>query len=53
MTKRRDEVEAAVDPVVHYVTAVQATLVPQKALKLIVDVLNDGTKTTKEIIVNL
>lgn len=42
MSKRRYEVEAAVDPVVHYVSSVQSALIMEVPLKLIVDVLDDG-----------
>lgn len=48
MTEGRDKVEAAVDPVVNNVAAIEATLVTQKTLKLIVDVLNYGTKTAMD-----
>lgn len=48
MTEGRDEVEAAVDPVVHYVAAIETALVTQKALELIVDVLDYGTKTAAD-----
>ena len=42
MTGRVDEVETAVDTVVHYVPAVESTLVIQVLLKLTVYVANDG-----------
>lgn len=44
MSKWRDEVEAAVHPVVHYVSSVQPTLIMEVPLKLIVNVLDDGLK---------
>lgn len=42
MSEWRYEVEAAVHPVVHNVSPVQSTLVAEVALKLIVNVLDDG-----------
>ena len=42
MTGGVDEVEAAVDAVVHYVPAVETTLVRQVLLKLTVYVADDG-----------
>ena len=42
VSEGRDEVEAAVDPVVHDVSPVQPALVVKVALKLVVDVLDDG-----------
>jgi hypothetical protein len=48
VTEGRDKVEAAVDPVVNNVAAIEATLVTQKTLKLIIDVLNYGTKTATD-----
>lgn len=47
MSERRDEVEAAVDSIVHDVSAVQAALVVQVTLELIVDVRNDGVEAEK------
>lgn len=41
MTKGRDEVKAAVDAVVLDVLAVQAALVPEVLLKLLIDVVGD------------
>lgn len=40
-----DEIEAAVDPIVHDVSAVKAALVVEVALKLVVDVADDGAET--------
>lgn len=45
MAGRIDEVETAVNSVVNYVTPVQARLVLQVTLKLVVDVLDDGLET--------
>lgn len=45
MSKRRNEVEAAMHSVVHYVSAIQPTLIMEVSFKLIVDVLDDGLKT--------
>lgn len=42
MTKRRDEVEAAVYSIVNNVSAIEPTLISQESLKLLVAVLNDG-----------
>lgn len=42
VSKWRYEVEAAVNPVVHYVSSVQTTLIMKVSLKLIVNVLDDG-----------
>lgn len=42
MSKWRYEVEAAVHPVVHYVSSVQPALIMEVSLKLIVNVLDDG-----------
>lgn len=44
MSKRRNEVEAAMHSVVHYVSAIQPTLIMEVPFKLIVDVLDDGLK---------
>lgn len=44
MSEWRDEVEAAVDAVIHDVSAVQAALVVQVALELVVDVGDDGVE---------
>lgn len=43
-----DEIEAAVDPIVHNVSAVKAALVVEVALKLVVDVADDGAETGRE-----
>lgn len=48
MSERRDEVEAAVDAIIHDVSAVQAALVVQVTLELIVDVGNDGVEAEKQ-----
>lgn len=53
VSKRRDEVEAAVDTVIHDVSAVQAALVVQVALELVVDVGDDGVEAGKEIMLSL
>lgn len=42
VSKWRYEVETAVHPVVYYVSSVQAALIVQVSLELIVDVLDDG-----------
>lgn len=47
MSERGDEVEATVDTIIHDVSAVQAALVVQVSLKLIIDVGNDGVKAEK------
>lgn len=47
VAKWRYEVEAAVHSVVHYVSSVQPTLIVEVALKLIVNVLDDGLKTDR------
>ncbi len=44
MSKWRDEVEAAVHPVIHYVSSVQPALIMEVSLELIVNVLDDGLK---------
>lgn len=48
VTERRDEVKAAVYAVVLDVLAVQATLVPEVLLKLLVDVVGDRLPATAE-----
>ena len=56
VSKGRYEVEAAVNSVVHDVSAVQTTLIMQVALKLIINVLDDSLKAdveTQENIVNV
>lgn len=45
MSKRRNEVEAAMHSVVHYVSSIQPTLIMEVSFKLIVDILDDGLKT--------
>jgi len=45
VSKRRDKVEAAVNSVVYNITTVETAFIPQKALKLVIDVLNYGTET--------
>lgn len=47
MSERRDEVEAAVDAIIHDMSAVQAALVVKVTLELIVDVGNDGVEAEK------
>lgn len=44
----RDEVEAAVHPVVHDVPSVQPALIVKIALKLVVNVLDDGLETRQK-----
>lgn len=44
----RDEVEAAVHPVVRDVASVQPALVAQEALKLVLDVLDDRLEAATE-----
>jgi hypothetical protein len=46
VAQRGDEVETAVDSVVHDVPSVQATLVMQVTLKLVIDVAYDGAEAT-------
>lgn len=48
MPEGGDEIEAAVDPIVHDVPAVEAALVVEVALKLVVDVADDGAETGRE-----
>lgn len=48
VSKWRYEVEAAVHPVVHDVPSVQPTLIVEVALKLIVNVLDDGLEADVE-----
>lgn len=48
VSKWRNEIEAAVNSVVHNVSAIQATLIMQVAFKLIVNVLDDGLKTVEQ-----
>lgn len=48
MAERRDEIEAAVDAVVNDVPAIQAALVVEVALKLVVDVADDGAEAGTE-----
>lgn len=45
VAERGDEVEAAVNPVVDDVSAIEAALVVEVALKLVVDVADDGVET--------
>lgn len=45
VAERRDEVEAAVNSVVDDVPAVETALVVEVALKLVVDVADDGVET--------
>lgn len=48
----RDEVEAAVNSVVDDVPAVEAALVVEVALKLVVDVADDGVETGRETFIS-
>lgn len=48
VSKWRYEIEAAVNSVVHNVSAIQATFIMQVALKLIVNVLDDSLKAVGE-----
>lgn len=48
VSKRRDEVKAAVYSVVNDVSAVQSALVVQVSLKLIIDILDDRLKAVEE-----
>ena len=41
MPIRRNEVKAAMHSVIYYIAAIQSTLVPKKALKLIINILNN------------
>ena len=45
MTSRIDEVETAVDSVVNNMAAVESGLILKVALKLVIDVLDDGLET--------
>lgn len=45
VAERRDEVEAAVNSVVDDVSAVQTALIVEVALKLVIDVTDDGAET--------
>lgn len=47
MAEWRDEVEAAVNSVVDDVPAVETALVVEVALKLVVDVADDGVETER------
>lgn len=48
MSKRRDEVKAAVNSVVNDVSAVQAALVMQVSLELIINILDDRLKAVEQ-----
>lgn len=48
MAEWRDKIEAAVNSIVHYVSTVQPALIMEVALKLVVDVADDGAKTGGE-----
>lgn len=48
MSKRRDEIKAAVNAIINDVPSVQATLIMQVALKLIIDILNDCFETEEK-----
>lgn len=43
-----DEIEAAVDPIVNDVSAVEAALVMEVTFKLVIDVADDGAETGPE-----
>jgi hypothetical protein len=45
VSPRRDEVEAAVDPIVRNVPSVQPSLPMEKLFKLVINVLDNGTET--------
>lgn len=45
MASRIDEVEAAMDSVVNNVATVEARLILQVALKLVIDITDDGLET--------
>ena len=45
MTKRRDKVEAAVYPIIHNVSSIQSAFIPKESFELIVNVLNNRSKT--------
>lgn len=44
VAERGDEIEAAVDPIVNNVSAIEAALVVEVAFKLVVDVADDGAE---------
>lgn len=48
VSKRRDEVKAAVYSVVNDVSAVQSALIVKISLKLIIDILDDRLKAVEE-----
>lgn len=48
VSQRWDEVETAVNSVVHDVPAVQTALIVQVALELIINILYDGLKAVRE-----
>lgn len=48
VAKRGDEIEAAVNSVVHNVSTIQAALVVEVPLKLVVDVADDGAEAGGE-----
>lgn len=45
MSKRGDEIKAAVNAIINDVPSVQAALIMQVALKLVIDILNDCFET--------
>lgn len=45
VAKGGDEIEAAMDPIVHNVSAIKTALIVEVALKLVVDVADDGAET--------
>lgn len=51
MSKWRNEIEAAMDAVVHNIPPVQTTLVSEEPLKLIINVLNDRLKNINIVLI--
>lgn len=49
MAERGDEIEAAVNSVVDDVSAIQPALIVEVALKLVVDVADDGAETGERV----
>lgn len=48
MAEGGDEIEAAVDPIINDVSAIEAALIMEVAFKLVVDVADDGAETGQE-----
>lgn len=48
MTKRRDEIKAAVNPVINNMTSVQSTFIVQIPLKLLINVGNNCLKAEEQ-----